>query len=219
MNAADLAALHDAPPAEAIEAAERALGDADRNVRVAGLRLVTQLGREDRLDDEQAGRASALVLDALRDDKRRVRAVAIKTSAWFLASDEVVVRLRELFEDEQEMRRLRGQALFTLAHARHSSAAVRDMLRELTDRPRSRLAIFRGLASTDLNPTVEELLGEFATSESEAEATAARRALGGAKLANLGNITAASIPGAERAPFFGRVFYWVPRDAEVPTFA
>ena len=58
MNA-DLAGLHDAPPLEALEAAERALGEADRNVRVAGLRLVTHLGRADRLDEMQSARAGA----------------------------------------------------------------------------------------------------------------------------------------------------------------
>src|SRR5512136_1551037 len=112
-----LALLGNPSREEIIDTALAGLSSDNRNLRVLMLRV---------LKGQSGPRAMQGILAGLDDPKRRVREVAIKSSANFHSYPEITDRLKAIGADEHETRRIRNFALNSLAGAG-------SLLSELTD--------------------------------------------------------------------------------------
>lgn len=225
----------DSTAEEIVTAAVEGLRSDDRNTRVAMLRV---LG----LFPGQAA-ATAAIVDAMSDAKRRVREAAMKAAAGHhdyagydpvyvghLGDPSVIEALHRRVEDENETVRLRGIAFYVLSSgsarkARPAEAA--DALRALSTSERYRPSVLVRLCATpELTPEARGLLEEFVVSGSKQEAVMATRALCDFVLAPLdllpnGAIRDRLLASATRAEdvrdaiFGGTGNHWVPRELVV----
>ena len=196
---------------EIIETALNGLKSEDRNVRVLMLRV---LGGQ---SGEQAMRG---ILAGLNDSERRVRSVAIKSSGNYLVFPEITNRLQAIVTDEGETRKIRGQALSSLAGREGRlvgdlSDTAAETLETLAKIERYRFQILFGLVRLDLTERVETLLKAFVTSGSKAEAIMATRALCGYRVVHIGRFeddraTEQHIRQTCEVAA-GRMFYWITR--------
>ena len=201
-------------PEEIVETALAGLQSEDRNVRVLMLRV---------LKGQTGAKAMRGILAGLNDKARRVRLVAIKSSGNYHQFPEITSRLRAMVTDEQEKRKIRGEALGNLAGAGGSVVEVAEdltttaaeALRILGKTEKYRFDILFGLLRLDLTDHVEELLKEFITNGTKAEAIMATRALCGYRVIHIdmfGNDKAVQrhiMQSCELAA--GRMFYWITR--------
>lgn len=196
---------------EIIETAIDALGSDDRNLRVLGLRV---------LKGQSGKRAEQGILMGLVDPKRRVREVAIKSSAAYQGSREIARRLSEMASDEAETNRIRSFALGALVSTasraeNETGAGAIESLAAFCRIDAYRPHLLAGLLQLDLNGRVEELLREFVSHGTREEAVMATRALCGYRVANIGLFEA--YPEVKRYVAArcelasGRVWYWIPR--------
>ncbi len=194
------------------EEALEAMKSADRNVRVRALRAVFA---------EPEPEGADVILAGLRDNKRRVKEVALKSSKPFLGDRRVVERITAMVEDETEYHRIRDKALFALGGGYPQvnragelpSTAIRA-LSSLAAADRYRTAVLWRLVRVDLTPEVEALLKEYVNSGTKDEAVAATRALCGYRLVNWGSAKPAELAAAGAVHARG-VDYWIRRDATV----
>ena len=200
------------PPDEAIAASAAALmSHPDRNLRVLALRVLAHQSGE---------RALRGVLAGLRDEKRRVLAVAIQACPNFLCHDEIVARLTAIVRDEGQKRKLRRRALSMLAgdDGRLQSdlwPSVYAALQALMTKPAYRFPILFGMARLALRPRTRALLEAFAASRDGAESRMARRALRGERIIHIDSYAADDAMRqwitAACDIAHGRMFYWLPR--------
>lgn len=183
---------------------------ADRNVRVAMLRLLAHF---------RSPNAMRGVLLGLNDRARRVRNVAIQSAKFFLEYPEICQRLKEMSTDLEEKRKIRERALTTLTGSGAPvlegplpPAAARE-LRALLPRSVYRSQILHGLVQLDPDDTVKELLREIVHIGTSEEVSIAEKALSGFKMVNIGHCK----DEAQRRYVLqncsvasGRVFYWLP---------
>ena len=194
------------------EEALDAIRSEDRNVRVRALRAAFSEAKPEGAD---------VVLAGLRDSKRRVKEVALKSSKPYLGDRRVLERITAMVEDESEYHRIRDKALFALGggfphvnKAGQMPEPAISALRSLASVDRYRGAVLDQLVRMDLTPDVEALLGEYVRSGTKAEAVAATRALCGYRLVNWGNPKHADLVAAGAVHARG-VHYWIRRDAKV----
>jgi HEAT repeat protein len=195
-----------------VDAALAGLTSDDRNVRVLMLRVLAgQSGPE----------AMRGILAGLNDPKRRVREVAIKSSASFHDYAEITDWLKAMVADEHETSRIRRLALDSLAGGPEPlvgnlTAGDAQALESLARIDAYRSEILFGLLRLDLTERVEELLREFVKNGTREEAVTATRALCGYRVVNLGQFEGHDMvqryvtENCEIAA--GRVCYWVRRD-------
>ena len=194
---------------EIVATALEGLRSDDRNVRVLMLRV---------LKGQYGDRAMEGILAGLRDEKRRVREVAIKSCLPYLHYPEIVERLEEMVRDEDETNKIRSAALHTLAgHGVGTSLGelpqtAAETLETFTRNEQYREKVLFNLLMLDLSEHVESLLKEFVQSGSKKEAIMATKALCGYQVVNIGMYAKANqiTEPCERAG--GRVFYWVKRE-------
>jgi len=195
-----------------VDAAVSAMSQSNRNARVLALRVLAH----QRGDEAMRG-----VLAGLRDEKRRVCAVAIQASAHFLAYEEIVARLEAIAQDTALKGKLRRRALSMLAGDEGRllgdlTPAVSAALGRLMAESAYRFAIVFGLVRLDLGQRVEAMLEDFARSSDEAERRMAERALGGERVIHIGNYEADEglqrwiMENCDRA--HGRMYYWAARE-------
>ncbi len=201
-----------------VDAAVNAMSHSDRNVRVLALRV---------LENQQGEEAMSGVLAGLRDEKRRVCAVAIQAASRYLAYEEVVARLEEIARDTGLKRKLRRRALSMLAGDEGRmpgdlTPAVNASLWRMMAELEFRFAIVFGLSRLDLGQRVEAILEEFARSPDEGERRMADRALRGERVVHIGNYEADErqqcwiMESCDLA--HGRMYYWLPRaDVALPS--
>jgi HEAT repeat protein len=202
-RAVALAALGDPAPDALAASAVAFVDHADRNVRVAALRV---------LGHAEGGQAVAGVLRGLDDPVKRVREVAAKSSARFLTEPRVVDRLKLAVERDETGSR--GPALMMLAGVYSSPygltalAPVTDAVRWLRDLPKYReFALTALLRTRVLSDDVAELLRDTVKNGSKDEAVAATRRLCGFRVAHRGELDAEARRRSDRA--WGDVYYWV----------
>ena len=203
------------PSDEAIVAFARAqMNHADRNIRVLALRAL----------EHQSGEAAAVgVLAGLRDEKRRVCAVAIQACRNFMDDDEIVARLETIVRDASQKRKLRRRALSMLAgnegrlQGDLSEAAAMALRRLMSDQA-YRFAIVFGLARLDLGARVSAILREFAASSDLGERQMANRALAGERVIHIDGyfrdeaMQRRIMESCDIA--YGRMYYWLARADE-----
>lgn len=207
-----LAQLGNPSPGEIIDTALAGLASGDRNVRVLMLRV---------LKGQSGPKAMQGILSGLNDPKRRVREVAIKSSATYQPYPEITDRLKAMVADEHETRRLRTLALQALAGgvgtlANDLTASAAQALETLVKIDTYRTGILFKLLQLDLTAPVETLLREFVATGTKEEAVMATRALCGFRVVNLGHFE----PGGAAQRYVtdtceiaaGRVWYWVKRE-------
>ena len=199
--------------ADLVDFAASNIAHPDRNVRVLMLRLLAfQSG-------ECAMRA---VLRGLRDDGRRVCAVAIQACPNFMAYADIVAQLVVIARDRRRKRKLRRRALSMLCgdEGRWSGDLTEPMaaaLKALMDEDEYRFAIVFGLVRLELAPGTQSLLRGFAASADANEAEMARRALSGEIVIHLDRFVDDEtqrqriVDNHDLA--HGRMYYWLPRDA------
>ena len=183
----------------------------DRNVRVLMLRI---------LRHQQGERAMRAVLAGLKDERRRVCAVAIQACPKYLTYPEIVARLEDIAKDASLKRKLRRRALSMLAgdegrlQGDLTVAVFAALTRLMADRE-YRFTIIFGLARLDLTPRVTTLLEEFARSEDKREREMAQRRLGGERVIHIdaysGHEALHQRIMQECEIAHGRMFYWLPR--------
>ncbi|MBZ0297471.1 MAG: hypothetical protein K8L99_33245 [Anaerolineae bacterium] len=206
-----LAQLGQPSRAEIIDSALAGMQSPDRNVRVLMLRV---------LAEQSGAQAMQGILVGLHDPMRRVRSVAIKSSSHYLEFPEITNRLQAIITDEDEKRKIRGQALGALAG--HDmvmmgsvTEAVAETLETLAQSQQYRWQILFGLVRLDLTERVETLLRAFVENGSKAEAIMATRALYGYRVVHIDQLS--HNPAAQRDVLqscelaAGRVFYWITR--------
>lgn len=203
--------LGNSSPDEIVETALAGMQSEDRSIRVLMLRLLKH----------QTGEAAMRgVLAGLNDPMRRVRSVAVMSSGNYLQFPEITDRLKEIVTDEDEKRKIRSQALSTLAGASQKakedlSETVTDALQSLARTEQYRFNILFGLLRLDLTERVEELLREFVKDGTKAEAIMATRALCGYRVIHIDSfaydkaVQKRILQTCEQAA--GRMFYWMPR--------
>lgn len=196
---------------EIIETALEGLKSGDRNIRVLMLWV---------LKGQTGEKAMRGILAGLHDKARRVRSVAIKSSANYHQYPDITKRLKEIVTDENEIRKIRGQALATLAGAdgpgvKDLTETAADALESLAKTEKYRFDILFGLLRLDLTPEVEELLKAFVKNGTKAEAIMATRALCGYRVIHINmfeNDKSAQrhiLQTCELAA--GRMWYWITR--------
>ncbi len=198
--------------AEIIETALAGMQSTDPNERVLMLRvLVGQSGAQ----------AMRGILVGLNDPKRRVRSVAIKSSGNYLDFPEITNQLQAIVTNDNETRKIRGQALSVLAGHNmgmpgQMTAAMADTLEELAQVESYRWQILFGLARLDLTDRVEALLKAFVKGGSKAEAIMATRVLCGYRIINIGQFDGDEVTQQKIMQTceiaVERVSYWIPRD-------
>ena len=206
-----LAQLGQPTQAEVIETALAGMKSGDRNQRVLMLRV---------LSGQSGAEAAQGILAGLSDEARRVRSVAIKSCGNYLEFPAITDRLQAIVTDEDETRKIRGQALSVLAghnlpETTGLTAPMAETLETLAQTERYRGQILFGLLRLDQTDRVEELLRAFVKDGSKAEAIMATRALSGYRVIHLGTFeddkaTQQHITQTcELAA--GRMFYWITR--------
>ena len=200
------------PTREAIiETALAGMTSEDRNVRVLMLRV---------LAGQSGPHAMQGILIGLNDPMRRVREVAIKSSAPYHEFPEITARLRAMVVDEAETRRIRGFALNALTGQtgewiNELTEGDAQALQTLAEVESLRMGVLFGLLRLELTPRVADLLRDFVTNGSKEEAVMATRALCGFRVMNLGSVdnhpAAKEYVAAHCDIAAGRVWYWVPR--------
>ena len=203
----------DNPSSDDITAAALAnLPNVDRNVRVLMLRVIAHHPNTATMQG---------ILTGLSDDQRRVREVAIQSSANFLQYSEITQRLAEIATDDGEKRKIRSRALSMLAAFGGQALqgplpqVAAAALEKLAANERYRSQILFTLLHLDLSEMVEKLLKEFVKNGSKEEAVMATKGLCGYKIVNLGSFDEAArkriVQTCDLAS--GRVSYWVKREA------
>lgn len=196
---------------EIVEAALAGMRSEDRNVRVLMLRV---------LRHQPGPRAMQGILAGLNDAKRRVRMVAIASSAGFHRYPEITDRLEAIALDEHEIRRIRRFALDSLASSAGSSAdeltdSHLNALRMIAKSDAHRSALLFRLLHLDLTEPVETLLRDFVANGTREEAVMATRGLYGYRVANLGHFASEQtrdyiVQTCELAVEY--VSYWIKRE-------
>lgn len=196
---------------EVLDGALQAVASPDRNVREAMVRLLGVLGGE---------RAAPAILQATRDAARRVRRRAVQACAAVLEYPGVADRLREILQDESEIRRIRQCALPALTRPltwrQALPEAVVEAVGELARADGYRRRVTFLLSLGPLNDRSRELLQEIVRIGDKDEAVMATRALSGFRIGHIGEWHAD--PGRQRwierncDVAEGRVWYWVPRE-------
>ncbi len=176
---------------------------ADRNVRVAALRILAKADGTD---------AVRVVLRGLDDPEKRVREVAAKSSVRFVDDTRILDRLKLAIERDETGSR--GPAvqilagLYTSPYGLKSVAPVTDAIRWLRDLPKYRQIALAGLVrSPTLTGEVAALLRDFIATGSKEEAVAATRRLCGFRVAHHGELDPETRRVSDRA--WGDVYYWV----------
>ena len=209
---AELSGIAGDDAAAVVTAVLPAMDSPERNERVRALRVLALYADE---------RATAAVLTALRDPKRRVREVAIKAARpHHVSSPDVVAELRRITEDEEETDRLRRNAFFVLSSSA-TQAGVPDVAHEaltgLMDSERFRAPILLRLCkSPNQTDASRAVLREFVRTGSKDEAVAATRSLCGQLLVRVDGWIPPDVRqqvreryDAASPPFQG---CWIPRD-------
>lgn len=189
-----------------------AIGDADRNVRVRALHVLAR---------QPGDKAAPGILRALSDPSRRVRRLAVRSSAAFAGLPEIEERLRELVDDQEDTPKIRGSAFHALMAGGllsrlHDYPSAKQHFENVSSVPRQREFAIQVLVSLDpLTEPLRSLLETIVETGTAEEAVLANRALSGFRVINLGGIAET----AERrriaqtcVPAWGRVWYWVPRE-------
>jgi hypothetical protein len=187
------------------------LDDPDRGVRAQMVRLIS---------GQRVPQAAVAMRRALADPARRVRKLAAKLSGPFIGDEAVEERLRELFEDANEITKIRTAAFLVLSSGKFLTSLADspdDAKRFFDDVPA--LASYRQqalnvLVSLDpLTDAARDLLRYVVDTGTREEAVDATRALCGFRVLHIG-----ALPPGERRRVAqtselarGRVFYWVPR--------
>jgi hypothetical protein len=162
-----------------VTSALEALTDADRNLRVAALRVLRWHLADDRVADA--------VLRATRDPARRVRRIAVQFCALLADRPGVTERLREILDDPQETAKISQTALGSLAGSGAAglpgavTRSVSDLLG--SDAYRERILVL--LLQQRPDESVRALLHDVVRTGTKAEAVAATRALSGMRIVNL----------------------------------
>jgi hypothetical protein len=215
MNKKALQSLASKPVDDRLKGIQSALADDDRNLRVFALRFLRDTAADSDLNDAQFEDAVASICSGLKDTKRRVRDVALKSCQPFLSHQDVVNRLREMVHDDKEKRKLRGGAIAALSNASALGPAGAEAVSEMLEIPALRQPALLWLAQVPLTDPVKELLQAFVETGSREEAVMATRALCGYRIINLAAITD---PKKRREfaqsgyPASGRAWYWMKRD-------
>lgn len=194
---------------EIVAGALEGLNSEDRNLRVLMLRV---------LKGQYGEQAMQGILTGLRDKKRRVREVAIKSCQPYLHYPQIIERLEEMVTDEGETKRIRGAALHMLTGygvgppLRALPKVAAETLETLSKNEQYREKILFNLLMLDLSEHVESLLKEFVKSGTRKEAVMATKALCGYRVVNIGSFDDEAVvkeitQTCERAG--GEVFFWV----------
>jgi HEAT repeat protein len=198
-----LAALGEPTAEDQAASAVALLDHPDRNIRVAGLRVLARADGQD---------AIAGILRGLDDPTKRVREVAAKSSAGFVDDSRIIQRLQMAVErgetgsDKPALRMLTG--VYTSPYGLTALTPVADALTGLLSLPTYRqqalLALLRARALTD---DLAELLREIVDNGTKEEAVAATRRLCGLRVAHHGELDDDTRRHADRA--WGDVYVWV----------
>jgi HEAT repeat protein len=198
-----LAGLGHPSPSDLAEAAAAHLGDADRNVRVAAVRVLA-------LSEGPA--AVEAILRALDDPMKRVRSVAAKSCAPFVSDRRIVERLKQAVERDE-----RGSAAPALAvlcgayRTPYGLAAVEpvpEVLEALVALPRYRRQVLVSLlGARTLSEEAERVLRDFVADGNKEEAVLATRRLCGLRLEHHARLSPEERRRADRA--WGDVWFWV----------
>jgi len=177
-----LAALGRPAPDEIVASAVGALEGADRNLRVAALRVLRW-----HLGDPPAVEA---VVRATRDPARRVRRIAVGLCALLTEQPGVADRLREVIEDPREVTKIAGTALTSLVSSagRHLPETVQRSLTDLLEADAHREHILLRLLQQRLDDSARAILREIVRTGTKGEAVAATRALLGQRIINLAHV-------------------------------
>lgn len=210
-----LGSLGDPPAAALLSAARDGTANADRNVRVAMLRVlrgIPELHAHPETRD--------IVIAALGDPKRRVREVAVRVAGSFVDDANVADAVRSVVENERETSRIRGIAFFVLSVPRAGSSPSTEIatsaLAALSASNGYRKRVLRRLCYVpDPDEAVVGLLRDYVAVGTKDEAVDATRALCGYRLARLDDFDNAAArqwvsTHCERSQHDTREF-WVPR--------
>ena len=211
-----LARIGNPDPEALVEAALAHLASGDRNVRVLALRVLAH---------QHGARAMQGVLAGLRDERRRVCAVAIQACPNYLEYRDIAAQLETIARDASRKRKLRRRALSMLAGDEGRmpgdlTAAQAECLRRLMLERDYRFPIVFGLARLETRARTQALLEEFAASDDAQERDMAARAMSGVRIIHIdryadnASLHAAIMRRCDIA--HGRMYYWLPRDG-LPT--
>jgi HEAT repeat protein len=210
-----LAALGDPADELIVASALSGLRDGDRNLRVLMLRV---------LAFHSGPQAMSGILSGLGDEERRVREVALKSSANYLSYVQISERMAELATDKSEKTKIRHLALDSLAGLVGGNPAVKlpanaaRALAKLAEERAMRMPVLQRLVRLDMTNEVEAMLRSFSAGSDETEVQLATKALAGYRAVNLGQFQdEATRKEIARScePAFGRVIFWIPRTEQV----
>ena len=199
--------------AELVDFAAAQMTNPDRNIRVLMLRLLSR---------QSGDMAMHAVLRGLRDESRRVCAVAIQACPNFMHYEAIVAQLVAIARDRKRKRKLRRRALSMLAGDEGRwrgdvTAAIEVALQSLMRESAYRFAVLFGLARLEPGERISKLLRQFAASSDSGEADMARRALDGEVVIHLDRY---ADDEAQRRRIVetgdlahGRMYYWLPRES------
>ncbi len=207
-----LAKIGNPTPDMLVESAVMQLSNGDRNIRVLMLRV---------LRHQRGERAMQGVLAGLRDESRRVCAVAIQACPNYLEYRGIVLQLEAIARDASLKRKLRRRALSMLAGDEGRmqgdlTEAVDQSLRRLMLESEHRFSIVFGLARLELGARTQSLLHAFAVSSAPQERDMAARALAGERIVHIdwyaddADLHAEIMRRCDIA--HGRMYYWLPRN-------
>ncbi len=167
---------------EIVASAVGAIGSADRNLRVAALRVLRW-----HLGDPRAVDA---VVRSTRDPSRRVRRAAIILCGMLTEQTGVADRLREVIEDPREITKIARTALTVLVSTagRPLPETVQRSLTELLQADTHREHVLLRLLQQRLDDSARAILREIVRTGSKGEAVAATRALLGQRIINLAHV-------------------------------
>jgi hypothetical protein len=195
-----------------IDTALEGMTQADRNIRVTMLRILTHQSGE---------KAMRGILAGLNDDKRRVRSVAIKSSGNYHEFSKITDRLKAIAIDDSEKPKIREHAISRLAGDEGRligdfDQPVVDALQSLLKTEAYRFQILFGLVRLDLTERIDELLKAFVKNGSKDEAVMATRALSGFRVVHIGIFEEDREAEARVKQIgeiaYGRMYYWITRD-------
>ena len=167
---------------EVVASAVGAIGSADRNLRVAALRVLRW-----HLGDERAVDA---VVRATHDPARRVRRAAVILCQPLTERPGVADRLREVIEDPREITKIARTALTVLVSSagRPLPETVQRSLADLLQADAHREHVLLRLLQQRLDDSARSILREIVRTGSKGEAVAATRALLGQRIINLAHV-------------------------------
>ena len=203
--------VSDGPPPPKVPAADVLvhLDSADRNVRVAALRVLAFAEEPEAADG---------ILRGLDDPVRRVREVAAKSSARFVDDERIVARLVQAVENDE--RGSAGSALQVLGgiygspHGLTQVEPVARAMASLAHLPRHRQAVLVALLrARRLDDGTSAVLRDFVADGTKDEAVAATRRLCGFRVEGREVLPVQVRLVAERA--WGDLWYWVRAEDDV----